>query len=42
MMRKLFTVPGVVADFTVGTVIVLTQMLLVERDTQRRLKLAGR
>ena len=31
MLRALFSVPGVVADYTVGTVIVFVQLTLMRR-----------
>ena len=31
MLRALFEIPGVIADFTVGTVIVMIQRALLER-----------
>ncbi len=42
MMRALFGLPSVVADYTVGTVIVLVQLTLRERASQaKRRRLAA-
>ena len=37
MFRTLLNLPSLVADYTVGTVIVLVQLTMVRRDEQLRL-----
>ena len=38
MFRTLFKLPSLVADYTVGTVIVLVQLTLIERSDNLRLR----